>query len=71
MPQRKRRLSKQDLRDLGATPSLMHRRVGPDGRARLEQLAPESPQRRREAFGQDFARRLTSDSKLSEGSKTA
>jgi hypothetical protein len=41
---RKRRLSQQDLRDLGATPGLMAHRVGPDGqRARLEQLSPEGP----------------------------
>ena len=64
---RKKRLSKQDLRDLGATPGLMARRIGADGRARLEQLAPESPKMRR-----DFARRLASgNGKPNEGSKTA
>jgi hypothetical protein len=66
MRSRKKHLSKQDLQDLGATPGLIARRIGADGRARLEQLAPESQQRRR-----DFARRLTGGSKPSEGSKTA
>jgi hypothetical protein len=32
---RKRRLSQQDLRDLGAMPGLMANRIGPDGSARL------------------------------------
>ncbi len=62
MNRRHRRLSQQDLRAAGATPGLTSRRVGPDGRARLEQLAPEGPDRRK-----DFARRLTDDSKPSEG----
>jgi hypothetical protein len=48
------------------TPGLMARRYDPDGRARLEQLAPEGSGRR-----QQFARRLTDDTKPSEGSKTA
>jgi hypothetical protein len=64
---KKRRLSQQDLRVAGTTPGLMVRRYGADGRARLEQLAPESFERR-----QSFARRLTQDSKdtpASEGSK--
>ncbi len=63
---RRRRLSQQDLRHAGVTPGLMARHIGPDGRARLEQLAPEGPERRR-----DFIRRLTDDSKSSEGSNTA
>ena len=46
---RRRRLSQQDLRALGATPGLIARRVGPDGRARLEQLTAEGS-RRREVF---------------------
>jgi hypothetical protein len=37
-PPRKRRLSQQDLRAAGVTPGLMAHKVGPDGRARLEQL---------------------------------
>ncbi len=61
---KKCRLSKHDLRAAGVTPGLMARRIGPDGRARLEQLAPEGPERRK-----DFIRRLTDDSKPSEGSK--
>ena len=51
---RRRKLTQAELRALGATPGLMARRIGPDGRSRLEQLAPESRSRRR-----DFARRLT------------
>jgi hypothetical protein len=69
MKPRKKRLTKQDLRAAGATPGLMVRRIGPDGRARLEQLAPEGPERRR-----DFIRRLRTDENAqasSEGSKTA
>jgi hypothetical protein len=34
---KKRTLSQQDLQAAGATPGLMVRLVGPDGRARLEQ----------------------------------
>jgi hypothetical protein len=52
---KKCRLSKHDLRAAGVTPGLMARRIGPDGRARLEQLAPEGPERRAA-----FVRRLTS-----------
>jgi hypothetical protein len=58
MTSRKRRrkgsLTQAELRALGATPGLMARRIGADGRARVEQLAPESRDRRK-----DFARRLT------------
>jgi hypothetical protein len=32
-----RRLTKAELRAMGATPGLMAHKVGPDGRARLEQ----------------------------------
>jgi hypothetical protein len=42
MPRRKHRLSQQDLRTLGATPGLMSRRIGPEGRTRLEQLTSEA-----------------------------
>jgi hypothetical protein len=38
---KRRRLTKAELRAMGATPGLMAHRIGPDGRARLEQLAPE------------------------------
>jgi hypothetical protein len=58
-----RRLTKAELRAMGVSPGLMVHRVGPDGRARLEQLAPESDARR-----QSFVRRLTSDMTASEGS---
>jgi hypothetical protein len=51
-----RRLTKAELRAAGATPGLMARRYDADGRARLEQLAPEGPGRRR-----DFVRRLTDE----------
>jgi hypothetical protein len=51
---RRRKLTQAELRALGATPGLMTRRIGADGRARVEQLAPESRDRRK-----DFARRLT------------
>ena len=61
---KKRQLTKAELRAAGATPGLLLHRVGPDGWARLEQLAPE---RRR-----DFIRRLTrtgEETKASEGSE--
>jgi hypothetical protein len=57
-----RTLTKAELRALAVTPGLMAHRVGADGRARLEQLAPEGPERRR-----DFIRRLTDETKASEG----
>ena len=41
MRERKKRLTAKDLKALGATPGLMAHRVGPDGRARLEELALE------------------------------
>lgn len=68
MRSRRRKLTKAELKAMGATPGLMARRIGPGnpGRARLEMLAPEGPERRK-----DFIRRLTDDSKPSEGSKTA
>jgi hypothetical protein len=62
--QKKRQLTAAEKRALGATPGLIVRRVGPEGRARLEQLAPESDGRRK-----DFASRLTrasDDTKRSE-----
>jgi hypothetical protein len=62
-----RRLTKAELRAAGVSLGLMAHKVGPDGRARLEQLAPEGPERRR-----DFIRRLTNQddvNETSEGSK--
>jgi hypothetical protein len=43
--QKKKRLSQQDLRTLGATPGLILHKVSPDGRARLEQLTAEASSR--------------------------
>lgn len=57
---RRRKLTKAELRAL-ATPGLMVRCIGPDGRARVEQLAPESGARRK-----DFGRRLTHNGKSGE-----
>ena len=37
----RRKLTKAELRAMGATPELMAHRVGPDGRSRLEQLTSE------------------------------
>jgi hypothetical protein len=51
---KKQVLTKAELRAMGATPGFMAHKVGADGRARLEQLAPESHERRK-----DFIRRLT------------
>ena len=50
----KRRLTPQNLRAMGATPGLMARRYDVTGRTRLEQLAPEGPELRK-----DFVRRDT------------
>ncbi len=61
---RKKRLSQQDLRAMGATPGLMARRVGPDGRARLEQLTAEASRQRK-----DFIRRLTNSGEETEASE--
>jgi hypothetical protein len=55
MNRRRRRLSQQDLTAAGVTPGLMARRYDAAGRARLEMLAPEGPERRAA-----FIRRLTS-----------
>ena len=46
---KKRTLTKAELRTLGVSPGLMACWVGPDGRARLEQLTAEGS-RRREVF---------------------
>jgi hypothetical protein len=63
-----RTLTKAELRALAVTPGLMAHRIGPDGRARLEQLAPEGPDRKR-----DFIRRLADENAhvSSEGRETA
>ncbi len=59
----KKRLGQQDLRGL-ASAGLTVTRYNPNGeRAEVRQLAPEGPERRR-----DFIRRLTDESKASEGS---
>ncbi len=66
-PKRKRRrkLTQADLRTLGVQPGLQAIRypAGQD-RARVEQLAPEGPERRR-----DFARRLTLRDEGTKGSE--
>lgn len=69
MRSRRRKLTKAELRAMGATPGLMNTRCSPDGQAEIRQLAPEGPDRKR-----DFVRRLTStgeETKASEGSDTA
>jgi hypothetical protein len=38
---KRRRISQQDLRAMGAGPGLMAHRVGPDSRPRLEQLTTQ------------------------------
>jgi hypothetical protein len=57
----RRKLTKAELRALGATPGVMAHRVGPDGRARLEQLTADA--RPRPPFGPG----LTNNTKASEG----
>ena len=57
----RRKLTKAELQAAGGSPGLLLHRVGPDGRARLEQLAVESDERRR-----SFAMRRTDESKASE-----
>jgi hypothetical protein len=47
---KKKKLSQQDLRAMGVTPGLMAHRVGPDGRARLEQLSSEASRGRPSLF---------------------
>jgi hypothetical protein len=47
---KKQALTKAELRAMGVTPGLMARRVGPDGRARLEQLTSEASEVRRPSF---------------------
>ena len=72
MTRRPRRLTRQDLRAMGATPGLVATRYSPGEageRAEIRQLAPEGPERRK-----DFIRRLTSTddvNQASEGSETA
>jgi len=64
---RRRKLTKAELRALGCTPGFVVRRYDARERARLEQLAPEGPERRAA-----FIRRLTDENaQASEGSKTA
>ena len=40
-PRKKRQLTKAELRAMGGIPGVMAHRVGPDGRARLEQLTAD------------------------------
>jgi hypothetical protein len=63
MARKNRQLTRAELRAM-ATPGLMAHKVGPDGRARLEQLAPESDERRR-----SFAMRLTNQDDVNEASE--
>jgi hypothetical protein len=49
---RRRRLTQAELQAAGVSAGLIAHRVGPDGRARLEQLAPEGDDRP----AQDFIR---------------
>jgi hypothetical protein len=66
----RRKLTKAELRAMGATPGLMLARYSPDGeRTRLEEHPPKSSERRR-----DFIQRFTSrteDSLVGEGSENA
>jgi hypothetical protein len=64
MARKNRQLTRAELWAMGATPGLMAHKVGPDGRARLEQLAPKGPERRR-----DFIRRLTNQDDVNEASE--
>jgi hypothetical protein len=61
VPRKSRRLTKGELRAIGATPGLMARRYDADSCARLEQLVPESPARRSK-----FIRRLVADTPANE-----
>jgi hypothetical protein len=57
---RARRLTRAELGTMGLTPGLMARRYPPDGRARLEQLAPEGRVRRQKfPAGTPMTRRLS------------
>jgi hypothetical protein len=64
MKRERRQPTQAELRAMGVTPGLMVHRIGPDGRARLEQLAPEGPERRRQ-----FAHRLADKTEATEGSE--
>ena len=57
----RRKLTRAELRAMGTTPGLMSRRIGPDGRARLEQLTAKSPGAR------IFDLKLTENTKAGEG----
>jgi hypothetical protein len=63
-PSKRRRLTQVELRALGATPGLLVRRIGTDGRSRVEQLAPDSGARRKY-----FAQRLTRADEVTESSE--
>ncbi len=57
----RRKLTRAELRAMGTTPGLLSCRIGPDGRARLEQLTAESPGAR------TFDLKLTENTKAGEG----
>ena len=64
---KKHTLTAAEKRALALSPGLVITRYTPNGeRATVHQLSPEGPERRR-----DFIRRLTDESKASEGSNTA
>jgi hypothetical protein len=67
MPRRKRHLSQQDLRAMGASPGRLATRYTPDGgRAEVRQLTSEAKTRPRLRFGPE----LTHIKKTSEGEMT-
>ena len=57
----RRKLTRAELRAMGTTPGHLSRRIGPDGRARLEQLTAKSPGAR------IFDLKLTENTKAGEG----
>jgi hypothetical protein len=52
-PRKKRQLTKAELRAMGGIPGVMAHRVGPDGRARLEQLTADGSGRSSFFYGED------------------
>jgi hypothetical protein len=61
MRSRRRKFTKAELRAMGATPGFMSHRIGWDGRARLEQLAPEDSRGTSLFLGPGSNRRLHTD----------
>ncbi len=60
MARKNRQLTRAKLREMGATPGLMAHKVGPDGRARLEQLTSE------DSVQPSFLRRASNSCSLQE-----